>query len=282
MNKNGFSNGYVIGIVAIFVIVGVSSLLVFQKKKISSPLSSPSSSSSDRLYETEVPKKVTVPQSAETPRIGSEDKPPVIKNLGIMLDTPNTQTQRAGDLLFDRKVVWKDDGSFSDKAFGEFGELGKRRDAPNFPSVEYNFAVPIGTKVYAAGDGIARIFYIKHSEDWGVNIQPKVGSKWNIGQEHMINLLVKEGDVIKAGTILGEATPNRMGYATTQLAVWTGGRDGIIKYCPFSFLEDNLKRDYKVILERIAEDWEKYIVQDVYRQENWVAPGCSLDKIQER
>ena len=108
----------------------------------------------------------------------TEEMIPVLKNLGIILDTPNTQTKRAGDLLFDKKVVWEDGGQYSDKAFGEFGEMGKRKDIINLPGVEYNYAVPIGTKVYAAGDGIAHIFYIEHTEDWGVNIQPEKNSQW--------------------------------------------------------------------------------------------------------
>lgn len=154
--------------------------------------------------------------------IVNEDKPPVLKNLGIILDAPDPQTKRAGDLLFDKKAVWEDGGSYSDKTFGEFGELGKRKDIPNVPGVEYNYAVPIGTKVYTAGDGIARVFYIEHTQDWGINIQPKDGSRWNIGQEHIVNLAVQDGDMVRAGDTLGEATSNRMDYATTQLSVWTG------------------------------------------------------------
>ena len=211
----------------------------------------------------------------------TEEMIPVLKNLGIILDTPNTQTKRAGDLLFDKKVVWEDGGQYSDKAFGEFGEMGKRKDIINLPGVEYNYAVPIGTKVYAAGDGIAHIFYIEHTEDWGVNIQPEKNSQWNIGQEHIINLNVKEGDLVKAGDVLGEATPNKMDYATTQLSVWTGGK-GIVKYCPFYFLENDLKSSYEEKINQIAEDWEIFIGKDVYKQENWVAPGCLLNNITER
>ena len=49
-----------------------------------------------------------------------ENKRPVLKNLAVVLDTPNIQTKLAGDLLFDKKVVWEDGGSYSDKSFGEF------------------------------------------------------------------------------------------------------------------------------------------------------------------
>lgn len=229
-------------------------------------------------------------KTAENKLIGNEEQDeqqttqetlPVLENLGIFLDAPNIQTKRAGDLLFDKKVVWEDEGSYSDKSFGEFGELGKRKDTPNSPGVEYNYAVPIGTKVHAAGGGVVRVFYIEHTQDWGINIQPEEGSQWNIGQEHIVNLNVKDGDMVKAGDVLGEATPNKMDYATTQLSVWTGGK-GIIKYCPFPFLENNLKPEYEERINQIAEEWEKFIGKDVYKQEDWVLPGCLLQNITER
>ncbi len=222
----------------------------------------------------------SIPESEELMQVVYEEQNPVLKNVGIMVDVPNAQTKRAGDLLFDKIVVWEDGGSYSDKVFGEFGELGKRKDIPNFPGVEYNFAVPIGTKVYAAGDGVAHVGPIEHTQDWFVNIQPE-GSRWFIGQEHIVNLVVREGDRVQAGDILGDATPNRMGYATTQLAVWTGGQQ-IIKYCPFFFLEESVKPVYAERLREIARAWDAYLGKDVHKEEQWVAPGCLLYNITEK
>lgn len=235
---------------------------------------------SDIDYDTIKEQNIEDNESTEEIQEKLDDYIPILKNLGIVLDVPDKETKRAGDLLFDKKVVWEDGGSYSDKAFGDFGEMGKRKDAPNFPGVEYNFAVPIGTKIYAAGDGIANVFYIEHTKDWGVNIVIYSGSKWNIGHEHLVNLNVKDGDIVKSGDILGEATPNSMDYATTQLAVWTGGKE-IIKYCPFLFLEDSLKPVYKEKINKIAAEWEVFTGRDVYEQEKWVEPGCLMYNITE-
>lgn len=55
----------------------------------------------------------------------------------------------------------------------------------------------------------------------------------------------------------------------------------IVKFCPFSFLEDGLEPVYAEKLERIANDWEAFIGKEVYTQENWVAPGCLFYNITE-
>jgi len=128
---------------------------------------------------------------------------------------------------------------------------------------------------------IRRAASLHQIEMMELNVQPENESRWNIGQEHIINLNIKDGDIVKAGDILGKATPNKMDYATTQLSVWTGG-EGIVKFCPFGFLEESLKPNYEKKINDIAEDWEEFIEKDVYKQEDWVAPGCLLQNITER
>ncbi|MEK7147830.1 MAG: hypothetical protein AAB758_00875, partial [Patescibacteria group bacterium] len=119
-----------------------------------------------------------------------------------------------------------------------------------------------------------------HTQDWGVSLVPK-GSSWIVSFEHLVNLRVKEGDVVKVGDIVGEAAP-RFGnaIAMVELAVWTGGQS-IIKYCPFSFLDESLKPIYGEKIRQLASDWESFAGMDVYREENWVLPGCLVDKIVE-
>ena len=70
--------------------------------------------------------------------------------------------------------------------------------------------------------------------------------------------------------------------AMTELAVWTGGINGIYKYCPFDFLDENFKPVYEEKLNRLVRDWEEFIGKDVYYQDAWVSPGCLVDKIKER
>ena len=53
-----------------------------------------------------------------------EDVPPIMKNLGVNIDTWNKQTNLAGDIIFTRKLLF-DDGNVVNKwVFVEFGGTG--------------------------------------------------------------------------------------------------------------------------------------------------------------
>ena len=100
----------------------------------------------------------------------------------------------------------------------------------------------------------------------------------------MVNLVVKDGDIVKAGDILGEAAPrtfNDQEFGFTELSVWTGGTT-IIKYCPFEFLDEPLKPIYEEKINQLTKNWEEFIEKDIYKQEDWIAPGCLLHNITER
>ena len=142
---------------------------------------------------------------------------------------------------------------------------------------------PLGTKLHAPIDGIIHVGFIDHTKDWGINIAPSANSDWFVSFEHMTNLTVKEGDIVKAGDIVGEAAPRiktpDYEIAMVELAVWTGGGP---KRCPFLFLAEDLKPVYEQKINQLAKEWEEFIGKDVYQQEDWIAPGCLLHNITER
>ena len=236
----------------------------------------------------ETAKEISTINEAPTPEAASdisdqEDKPPVLKNLGINIKPWNKETNRAGDLIFTKKLIFEDDNVMNEWVFVEFGVQGQRKNDPS-KNIEYWFHVPLGTKLHAPIDGIIHVGFISHTKDWGINIAPSTNSNWFVSFEHMTNLTVKEGDIVKAGDIVGEAAPrSSFNYeiAMVELAVWRGGNE-VFKYCPFLFLEDSLKPEYKKKLNQLAQDWEDFIGEDVYQQKKWVAPGCLLHNITER
>ncbi len=102
--------------------------------------------------------------------------------------------------------------------------------------------------------------------------------------EHVFNLKVKEGDYVSVGEVVGDASPRntlKNKIAMVELAVWKGG-SRIEKFCPFDFLDENIKSKYNDKLNNIANEWETFIGKDVYRQENWVSPGCLVKMIVEK
>src|SRR3989344_5159397 len=208
------------------------------------------------------------------------DDRPVLKNLGFDIGPSDKSTNLAGDLIFDKRVVYDDGRVANDKVFLDFGSKDKYR-INDVGVIEYWFFVPIGANVKAPISGIVDVGFFEHTKDWGINFRAKENSKWIVSYEHVIDVNVNDGDIVQAGEIVAKAAP-RIGdnVAMTELAVWTGGQD-IYKYCPFDFLDNSLKDDYDRKLRELASDWEEFIGKDVYEQEKWASPGCLVDKIKE-
>jgi len=210
--------------------------------------------------------------SSDVSDLNKKDERPVLEGLGVNIPE---------DFIFSKDVLFDDGIIKNEKVFLEFGEPEHAVDNPN-KNVEYWYFLKPKTKIKAITEGTVSLFFIEHTQDWGVSIHPE-NSEYIVSFEHLINLEVEEGDIVKPGNIIGEAVPwsanNKVGF--TELAVWTGGRN-IFKYCPFDFLSEELKPVYEQKISRLASDWESFIGKDVYNQEDWVSPGCLIDKIQEK
>ena len=205
----------------------------------------------------------------------------ILKNLGLDIEPLNKETKLAGNLIFTKSLIYDDGHISGDKVFVDFGIKDKYR-LDSIGNVEYWFHVPLNTKVRAPVDGVVKVDYFEHTQDWGVNINSK-DSDLIVSFEHLVNLMVENGDYVTAGEFIGEAAPrNTFGdkIAMTELAVWRGGIS-IIKYCPFDYLDESLKPIYEEKLNRLASDWEEFIGKDVYEQEKWVSPGCLVPSIKE-
>ncbi len=225
------------------------------------------------------------PQNRQTTTQENQEKTqdrPVLKNLGVNIESWNKQTNLAGDLIFSKKLLFDDGYISNDKVFIDFGH--KERYRPDDKgSIEYWFFVPLGTKVRAPTGGKIQVVYFNHTKDWGINIMQE-NSNYIVSFEHVVNVAVKEGEIVIAGDIVGEAAPRNTfnnEIAMVELAVWNPGVE-IIKYCPFNYLDVSLKSVYEERLKRLASDWEEFIGKDVYQQERWVAPGCLVESIVER
>ena len=210
----------------------------------------------------------------------TEDQKPVLKNFGVNINAWNKQTNLAGDLIFTKDLIFEDDNLMNKWVFVEFGGQGQGKDDP-MKNIEYWFFVPLGTDVMAPSEGIVSIGYIEHTKDWWVSIVQE-NSPWLVSLEHVVDMVVKEGDIVKAGDIVGKASPRVINQsAMVELAIWTGGRN-IYKYCPFDFLDESLKPVYKEKLNKLASDWEEFVGMNIYDEDKWVSPGCLVERILEK
>lgn len=212
------------------------------------------------------------PNDQTSQEVQGEEAVPVLKGFSVDLDS----------VVISEEVLFEDDYIKNEKPLVGFGEPENNKADPD-PLIEMWFFVEPGTKVHAAADGYVRIFRIEHTDDWGVNIRPEEYSDWFVGHEHILNLAVEDGDYVRAGDLLGDAIPSSISDNLwfTELSVGKGGAN-VFKYCPFDFLEPSLRPEFEYKINQITSEWEDFLGEDVYDQENWTSPGCAAEMIKER
>ncbi len=205
---------------------------------------------------------------------------PILQNFGVEIDAWDKTTNLAGDLYFSRDILFEDDYVLSKWVFVEFGAQGQRKQ-DSLKNIEYWFFVPQETDVRAPIGGVVKIGFFEHTQDWGISFYSLKDSEWIVSIEHVVDVKVKDGDVVRAGDVVAKAAPRvNDELAMIELAVWTGGRS-IYKYCPFDFLEESLKLVYEEKLVKLARDWEEFVGKEIYAEDEWVSPGCLVDRIKE-
>ena len=225
----------------------------------------------------ELCKMIFPPQEEKGQAEKLQETLPVLKNLGIDIQSWDKKTNRAGDFLFENKN-YVDDKIFTEFAHKIVNDMGEKL----LPEIGFN--IPVGTKIVSPIDGvITDVKFYEPSQDYIIFMKTDESSSWIVGFEHIYNMRVKTGDKVSAGQELAEASPSygRIEFGNVEINVWTA-EEHIYKYCPFEFLDESLKPIYEEKLNRLASDWEKFIGKNVYKQENWIAPGCLLNNITER
>ncbi len=217
--------------------------------------------------------EVNDPEQTEKP----PEMKPVLKNLGINIEPWDKTTKRAGDFLFERKN-YVDNKIFTEFAHRIVNDMGEKL----LPEIGFN--VPVGTIVVSPLDGvITEVRLYEPSQDYIIFIKTDESSPWIVGFEHVYYVRMNVGDTVVAGQELAEVSPSygRTEFGNVEINVWTAGQQ-IVKYCPFEFLDESLKTRYEEKINRLANDWEEFVGENVYQQEKWVAPGCLLHNMTER
>ena len=215
--------------------------------------------------------------SDDTLNLNDKASLPVLHNLGINIEKYDSATKMAGDFEFKNKN-YVDNKIFTEFAHKIVNDMGEKL----LPEIGFN--APVGTKVVSPIDGvITDVKFYEPSQDYLVSMKTDESSPWIVGFEHVHNMRMKVGDKVLVGQELAEVSPSygRTEFGNIEINVWTGGQN-IIKHCPFEFLEESLKPIYEEKINQLAKDWEEFIGKDVYKQEDWVAPGCLLHNITER
>ena len=158
------------------------------------------------------------------------------------------------------------------KGFYVFGDkLSEGRINPNF---EFASLKP-GTKVVSAIDGV--VAFIKEQTDSNDNevfIQPKDGSIWTVGYDHLVNLAVKKGAAIKAGDVIGEPATQNNGMLRFEIQINKDKENETTHHCPSTLLAAGIKDKILGDLAKMQNDWESETGLELYDVSAQGPTGC--------
>ncbi len=216
--------------------------------------------------------------SAENSESKAQESPVKIKSLGIELDYFDPATGKAGDLVFMKDAF--QEGSV-DQIFMEYGYVIAGNSATNYQSKanpQPTFILPVGTKVRSLIDGVVEDVPKLYSGDYSVMVKGN-GSDLIFETEHVMNVVVKKGDSVKAGQVVAEVSDydakNFGGkYSLLDIGVLKGGNPPQ-HVCLSDYLDDSIKDETLKKITAIKKSWEEFRGEpDAYDESAVVTPGC--------
>lgn len=219
------------------------------------------------------PPPVVVSNGAPAQEKAAEgDKPPVLKNLGINFGPWDKTTNRAGAFLF---------APAEGKLFLEYGaEVGSAEGGTKIlPTFEYRTAAD--AEVIAAMDGIVtNVAYQERTQDYAVHIQPSQNSQWTLEHDHVRDLKIAKGNVVKAGDTLGKVGTLGGSLGRTEIMLWHASAARPLTYCPFKYFDPQLASAYQQKVSQHIKDWEEFKGNpNLYSEEKHILPGCAYESI---
>lgn len=159
---------------------------------------------------------------------GSDSAPPVLTVPPISLAGPyNAATQTFGEVSFHPPGrEWR--------ALIPFGVAALPGGALT-PGFEY-YTTPDAIVRASCGGEIVNIFKNEGVDDWEILIKAAPHATWAVQHDHVSNPLVKLGDKVRAGDILGGTGKWSASLGRTELAVVSAEGPGLdLCHCPMKF-----------------------------------------------
>lgn len=257
LDQSGIAHLLLFIILAVVIaVIGYSASRVFQSK--------PTTNSSESTTEPVAKKK--------------EEAPVKIKSLGFNLDYYDPATNKAGDIVFMKDAF--EEGSIN-LIFMEFGYVIPGNSASNYKSKsnpQPTIILPLGTKVRSLIDGVVDNVPKLYSGDYSVMVRGQ-GSDLIFETEHVMNVLVKKGDTVKAGQVIAEVSDydakNYGGkYSLLDIGVLQGGNPPH-HLCLSDYLDDSIKDETLKKITALKKSWEEYRGEpNAYDESKTVIPGC--------
>ncbi len=242
-----------IGVIALVLLIGVSGLVAY--RVMSAPPEHPQSKSAE-----------------DSMQVKASDADPdqlVLYNFGV---------QSLGDVLVTSDTL-RDYQSSGHKGFYAFGDKLANTGKTN-PNFEFASMQP-GTKIVAALDGI--VAFIKEqpeTADSEVFLQPRENSAWVVGYDHISNVVVKKGDPIKAGDVIGEPTAQGNGLLRYEFQINKKENGQELSHCPSAYLAESVRAQTLSQLTEMMRRWETISGLELYDIESQKPVGCMAETMQ--
>lgn len=153
--------------------------------------------------------------------------------------------------------------------------------SPDYPSKKNpqpTFILPLGTKVRSLVDGVVVDIPTVWSGDFSVMVGTgDEQSPWRYETEHVINVVVKKGDKVKAGQVIAEVSDFDKsappGFGAVEIGILKGGNPPQ-HICPFAYLDDSIKMETFAKMNTFFKSWEEYVGDQSLYDESLEVPGC--------
>jgi hypothetical protein len=208
----------------------------------------------------------------------ADDTPLVLENLGVNFAEYDADDGMAGDFDFTSSTNVRGEGgtgtncAANSQLFFEFGYVGETKLLPTF-----EYRVVDSAKVVSPVDGIVIAAEEQEVGDYAVVIARGVDASWRLEIDHLNNLQVAEGDVVKAGDYLGTAGEwdlEEDDQGRTEIMLYN--YDTGLSYCPFDYFNEETKDDYIAAIETHMDEWESETCkgETIWQRDEMHVIGC--------
>lgn len=220
--------------------------------------------------------------------------PAVIENLGFKLAGYDDATGKAGDLKIKGVNIPVAPENDPNKEFlnESYKYLMSRYGANDMgrPDVQMSFFLPLGTKVISMVSGTVCDITKLYSDDVSIRIAPtglecfpegQGGANILFEHEHVLNPVVKYGDVVTAGQEIAEVSNYRKewkaeGFGIVEIGVFFAKKDSTAPWhaCPMKYLAPDKKDAILTNLYSAYSAWEDEQKDENLYDESLEYPSC--------
>lgn len=207
------------------------------------------------------------------------DQPLPLKSIGFNLDYYDPSTNHAGDMVFTHE-----DHDLSGNfhfIFADFGtqDLRSPNDATK-RNVQPTFVLPLGTKVHSLVDGVVVEVKTLYSNDYTIWVARSAGSQYIYETEHVDNPIVKKGDRVQGGQVIGEVSTHdsqyHPGFGIVEIGILRPSGSQAQHICPFHYLDPSIKAAMGKKILSVHQAWMSYVgIPTLYNDAHSAEPGCT-------